>query len=325
MYTKSLTCIPTRIATIVAAALGIALSTLSSAQQIPVAVVAAPQRHPTPGVLGPNDLPLKEPVATLATKHNIVLPQNLPFVELTPIDLAQVIAEDLASPSQLREGVSRPMNFDLGMGQWFKTPDGGWLWALDVKAPGMFGVRLHLDNFALPDGAEMIVYDPQIPNNLPDPYRSRGLLDTGEFWAWTSWSDTARVEVYYPHAVGNDRFTNHFTIDQAIQMYRNPLTGAIGAYNDRELGCHNDLECFPNWTTFGRGVGMMSFVLNGSSFGCTGSLLNSGNGDLTPYFMTAHHCMNDNGGALASLQVYWLYEENGCGGAIRVPRKRPPQ
>ena len=147
------------------------------------------------------------------------------------------MAEDAANPGLLRQGVARPVEFDAGMGQWIPVPAGGWLWVLDVKAPGMYGVRLHFADFALPKDAEMIVYDPTIPNNLPAPYRMAGLLGTGEFWAWASWSNTARVEVYYPPQAEFQRLGQHFTIDQAVQMYRNPLTGQVEyAYGEARTG-----------------------------------------------------------------------------------------
>jgi hypothetical protein len=231
-------------------------------------------------------------------------------------DLAQVLAEDAADGTgRLREGVARGLEFHPAMGQLYDVPGGGWLWVVDIHAVGAFGVRAHFVDFNLPEGAKAIVYDPQIPGNLPSPYTGKGLLGTGEFWAWTSWSDVARVEVYYPREVGEARFGANFKLDQAVYMYRNPATGQVGVYDARELGCHNDLACNPNWVTNGAGVGLMSFVVNGSSFGCTGSMLNDSIGDLTPYFMTARHCMQDNGGALGSLQVYWFYQQGNCGGA----------
>ena len=92
----------------------------------------------------------------------------------------------------------------------------------------------------------------------------------------------------------------------------------------RELGCYNDIACYSNWVNSGLGIGLMSFVKNGGSYVCTGSMLNNTSSDFTPYFMTAHHCMEDNGGALNSLQVYWFYEEATCNGAVpslgSVPR-----
>ncbi|MBX3358172.1 MAG: hypothetical protein KF745_07070 [Phycisphaeraceae bacterium] len=281
----------------------------------------APVNQPGPaleGVAGPGDAPLKDAVAPLSTRLGVKLP-NIPVVNLDPVDVPRLVAEDAAEPTgRLREGVAVPFKFHPAMGDMHEVPGGGWLWVLDVHAPGSYGVRLHLADFSLPAGAEAIVYDPKIPDNLPSPYTGKGPDGTGEFWAWTSWSDTARIEVYYPKPIGDARFNDLFTIDQAIHMYRNPMTGQPGETGLRELGCHNDLTCFPNWVNVGGCVGRMSFVLNGSSFACSGAMMNNTSSDLTPYFMTARHCMQDNTGALNSLTVYWFYQRDGCTGSIPV-------
>jgi hypothetical protein len=276
------------------------------------------------GIAGPGDMPLKEQPRPLSEQLGVKLLLEVPMVDLPGINLAQVLTEDAAETSGLvRESVSVPLHFDPAMGRLYEVGQGGWLWVLDVRAPGSYGVRIHFTDFKLPEGGRAIVYDPQIPDNLPADYTGRGPLGSGEFWAWTSWSDTARVEVYLPPEVGAERVNQYFRIDQAMHIYRNPQTGQTG-YGSRELACHNDLECYPNWTQAGGGVGRMQFTIGSSGFSCSGAMLNNSGGDLAPYFMTARHCMQDNGQALNSLQVYWFFQRAGCGGAVpsmgSVPR-----
>lgn len=268
-----------------------------------------------PGVQGPADAPPKAAPMPLSAAMGVTLPRDMPVVEVPVIDLAPILAEDAADTTgRLREGVSIRVEFNPAMGRLLDVPGGGWLWVADVRAPGAFGVRVHFADFDLPEGASAIVYDPRIPDNLPSPYTGKGRLGDGEFWAWTSWSDSARVEVYYPPKIGNNRFVPHFRIDQVLHIYRDPAPAVAGIVN--ELSCHNDLECYPNWVQVGACVGQMQFVLNGSGYNCTGGMLSNPSGDLTPYFMTARHCMEDNTGALGSLQVYWFYQRSGCAGSI---------
>src|SRR5262249_50216169 len=169
-----------------------------------------------------------------------------PVLDVPLVDVAAIFAEDAAATTgRLREGVAVPLDFDPAMGLWLDVPGaaadgGGWLWVLDVRAQGAFGVRPHFKDFALPAGARAIVYDPRAADNLPAPYQDRGPLGRAEFWAWTCWRDTARVEVYFPRSVGEKRFGRCFTIDQAIRMYRDPDAGLAGMTN--ELPCHIDLE-----------------------------------------------------------------------------------
>src|SRR5262249_30348998 len=155
----------------------------------------------------------------------VTLPANISVIEVPPVHLAPVLAEDAAATTgAIREGVSVPLDFHPAMGDMLAVPPaadgtgGGWLWVVDVHAAGAYGVRVHFADFNLPKGAKAIVYDPRIPNNLPAPYTGRGRVDTGEFWAWTAWNDTARVEVFYPIGVGDARFAPNFTIDQALYI-----------------------------------------------------------------------------------------------------------
>ena len=255
---------------------------------------------------------------------------NIPVQPLEAIDLNPIIAVDAVATGALREGIIRDFpGFDLGMGTWFNTADGGWLWVLDVQAEGAFGVRVHFADFGLPAGARAIVYDPAIPENLPSPYSGTGpngpsAGNKGEFWAWTSWNNTARVEVYFPREVGDARFNTNFTIDKIGHMYRNPRNGQIGFSSETELPCHLDQNCYPNWTTVGDSVGRMAFARTDGFFNCSGSMLNNPSGDLAPFFLTALHCMRDQSVALNSLEVYWFYESNGCNGSVpalgSVPR-----
>ncbi len=283
------------------------------------------------GLAGPGAVAPKAQPQPLSTQFGINLNDlNIPVEQFPAIDLAPIIAEDTLATGALREGVLRDFpNFDPAMGTWLNTADGGWLWVMDVKLDGAFGVRLHLRDFALPLGAKAIVYDPTIPNNLPSPYEGTGPNQTAptrnsEFWAWTSWSNTARIEVYFPQEVGDARFNTHFTIDKVLNIYRNPRTGLPGFSAETELPCHLDQNCYPNWTTVGDSVGRMAFVRTDGGFVCSGSMLNNPAGDLTPFFLTALHCMKDQGVALNSLEVYWFYETNGCNGAVpalgSVPR-----
>jgi hypothetical protein len=283
------------------------------------------ERVPLAGVQGPADPAPKEPPQPFSARMGVVLPAAMPTIQAPPIDLARVLAEDAAATTgALREGVSVPLEFHPAMGDMLAVPEaagGGWLWVVDVRAPGAYGVRVHFAEFNLPKGAMAIVYDPRVPASLPAPYTERGRVGDGEFWAWTSWSDTARVEVYYPPAVGDERFRPCFVIDQALHIYRDPVLGVQETL--REFSCHNDLECYPNWVQVGACVGRMQFTLNGSGFACSGGMLNNTSSDLTPYFMTARHCMQDSTGALGSLQVYWFFQRSGCTGSIPLMSSCP--
>ncbi|MFO0831215.1 MAG: trypsin-like peptidase domain-containing protein [Phycisphaerales bacterium] len=300
-----------------------------------VGAASAQNQAPIPGasqggIAGQADAPPKEAPAPLSARFGVPLPGVIATEQMELLNLGAYAGQlDGPDGGPLYEGIQRAMpQFDLGMGEWHTVPadhGGGWLWVMDIKSPGAFAVRPHFSDFRLPAGAMAMVYDPLIPQNLPGVYTGQGPLDTGEFWAWTCWHETARIEVYFPPEAGDLRFGTTFTIDTIAHTYRNPATGAIGYFNDRELGCHNDVSCFTNWLTNAAGVGRMSWPTSPGFVGlCSGSMINNNSGDLTPYFLTARHCMQDVTTNLQNLEVYWFYQTPSCNGAVpslgSVPR-----
>jgi hypothetical protein len=58
--------------------------------------------------------------------------------------------------------------------------------------------------------------------------------------------------------------------------------------------CHFDIKCEPGWDDISRGVARMVFtdVSTATSYLCTGSLLNDTIYSVTPYFLSANHCID---------------------------------
>ena len=58
-------------------------------------------------------------------------------------------------------------------------------------------------------------------------------------------------------------------------------------------------------------VGRITFVSEGASYVCTGTMLNNSNNDRTPYFLTANHCIGTQAEA-RSIEAYWFYQTTSC-------------
>ncbi len=86
-----------------------------------------------------------------------------------------------------------------------------------------------------------------------------------------------------------------FRIDAIQHYYRDEFSVAAPADEDGPAphgsGCHNDVSCHPAWTSVSHSVARMNYVDGTGGHTCTGQLLAAQNGDLTPYFLTANHCI----------------------------------
>ncbi len=88
--------------------------------------------------------------------------------------------------------------------------------------------------------------------------------------------------------------------------------------------CHLDVTCYPEWSSSATGVARIFFETSeGGSGACSGTLLNNRRQDLTPYFLTAAHCVQTEEEA-RSVTAFWLYQTHTCNGELpdfqSVPR-----
>lgn len=78
--------------------------------------------------------------------------------------------------------------------------------------------------------------------------------------------------------------------------------------------CQVDVACRSDWMSTANGVARMLYSRpdTGSSYLCTGTLLNDRASSGTPYFLTANHCIADQASA-STLQTFWFYRASACG------------
>ena len=87
--------------------------------------------------------------------------------------------------------------------------------------------------------------------------------------------------------------------------------------------CHLDATCYPEWSSSATGVARILFETGAGSSFCSGTLLNNRRQDLTPYFLTAAHCVQIEEEA-RSVTAFWSYQTRTCNGDLpdfqSVPR-----
>ena len=86
--------------------------------------------------------------------------------------------------------------------------------------------------------------------------------------------------------------------------------------------CHLDATCYPEWSSSASGVALIAFETSEGSYACSGTLLNNRRQDLTPYFLTAAHCVQTEEEA-RSVTAFWLYQTQTCNGDLPDLRSVP--
>ena len=98
--------------------------------------------------------------------------------------------------------------------------------------------------------------------------------------------------------------------------------GTLTAQVETASDCHLDATCYPEWSETASSVALIIYERDGSTRICSGTLLNNQREDLTPYFLTAAHCVNTRETA-RSVTALWLYQTQTCNGEPPDIRSAP--
>ena len=289
---------------------------------------------------------LPESLVRAASKRAVVCPAPLgpargmaasATVGLPRIDLSRVTKESKDAGEAMGKGVERigvfqeiPQGIVLdgsaaSHGSWRVLEDGSFLWSMAIESPEARGQRVHFAELAMPEGAQVVVYNAGFPDEAYGPYT--GLVEGEEgLWAATCFSETVVVECAVPADVGRGGL--RVVIDKTAHIYADFASLQWGKAEPKALGdagwCNLDVACYPDWYDASLGVGGLGTIGNDGVLWCTGTLLvDSDPSTDVPYFLTANHCVSGQSRA-SNIEVYWLWQSPTCGGdpplVTEVPR-----
>lgn len=226
--------------------------------------------------------------------------KKTPPVEIMPgYDQAAIDAEDAINDQNKdqvwRFGYKYPTNFSLqNSGQWTTLPNGDRLWQLGISCPGALTVNLLIENFDLPDGAYLYLYDVDQTNRV-GAYTSRNNRTDGLLGTELVHGDEIIVEYYEPASVAGQ---GTITISDVVHGYRslNIIQNQLWEKALNSSGdCNIDVNC-PLGIGWEDQIRSVAMIVVGGSGVCTGALINNTCNDGTPYFLTANHCLGAGGG-----------------------------
>ena len=292
---------------------GVVLAALGLLAATPLLVAQTPQAFP---LAGPGAPATPKPVEVRAP--SAVFAPDLRAVDrivLPPLDVADLLAEDQATPRDdraLRYGVARELAVRPADGTWSLVGPNLFLWSLEITSPGALGIRARL-SLDLPGKAALFAWSPDAPDRVHGPYSGRGPFGGEPLWTPTSFGDTLRIEYLVSAPAPPDFGARPFVLDRIQHLYLDPLAQSAAPGPGDVGSCHNDATCHPAWSTTRNAVAGVGSI-QGDSLFCSGQLLNAQNGDLTPYLLTANHCIGSNAEA-QSAEIYWLYQSSTCNGS----------
>ncbi len=247
-----------------------------------------------------------------AGKASAALPPGLAAALPAPIEMAlpplgeAEKAAAAVNTSAPVVGVHRRLSAPAA-GAWEGMPYGRQLWRLALRSPGAEAFRIHFTDFAVGGGRVWIHDNRPGGPQVFGPYTGGGIYGDEDFWSDVIFSESVVIE-YEPAGPVTGMEAAPFRIGEIAHLWdglRPPV--------EQAASCHNDVTCFSEWADSAKGVARIVFEKEGSSFLCSGSLLQTRNRTGSPYFLTAAHCM-DNDTVARTVQAFWFYQTAACNG-----------
>lgn len=221
----------------------------------------------------------------------------------------------------LQVGVTRRLKDELVQSpalRWVAHSDGGRIARLVVASQDARALRVGLDVAALPAGAELRFASPTTPslvhavgaNEIANARR-----ESTTFWTPLTEGAQQVIEIYLPPGASPAAVslavesTSHIFATPSLGFKEAKALGASGSCN-RDVVCETPTTALTN---IKNAVAWMQYQSGGSSFICTGTLLNDGDvSTQVPYFYSARHCIGTQTEA-STLNTIWGYERATCG------------
>ena len=214
---------------------------------------------------------------------------------------------------------------------WTADADGQRTAAITFHAEGAISLRIAVEA-TLPPGASVQVFDGEgqprgsaftkadfnaSGNALPWlPSADLNAIGNEPVWLPSAEGDTITVQITLPSAKDVEALS--FTVTSVAHRFASIVPQA-----DPECSGHVDISCVGSQIArdIADAVGQITFEDSGSSYVCTGTLLNAGDTPVVfePYFLTANHCVATNTVA-ATVVVRWFWQTATCNGLTSDPR-----
>lgn len=239
------------------------------------------------------------------------------FVSLPPINREVLDREDALNDKfkeiPYRFGENIPVDLDINnSGEWITLANGDRVWRLGITAAGAVSLNFVFDQYHLPKGGKIFVYDTD-KAHLLGSFTSENANKENALGVGFIFSDRMIISYHEPAEVAGQGYLH---INNITHGYRNAFVDSEGLEKSgfgNSGACNVNVNC-PEGLPYDiqkRSVGLI--IGNGNI--CSGALINTTAEDNRPYFLTARHCL----GAVGTWVFYFNLETPDCTGQMPAP------
>jgi hypothetical protein len=222
-------------------------------------------------------------------------------------------------PYRIASNIPVSMNMQ-NSGTWTDLPDqSGRIWRLNITSPDAHALIVYYDQFYLPPGAKLFLYD-ESRKQILGAYTENNNPESGNFANEMIEGENLTLEYFEPTGtIGNAIIS----IEEIGYVYRGETTVNPDLPLYKSSGsCEVNINCTEgaNWQDEKKGVCKLLTKIGTSTYMCSGSLVNNTSGVCTPYVLTADHCSYDDVAGYATVAnmnqwvFYFHYEATSCSG-----------
>lgn len=235
-----------------------------------------------------------------------MLKQSVPVEQMVAVDTQRLLQEDQIFDSikdiPWRFGENIPVDLNpVNSGAWDVMPNDDRIWRLGISSPGAYTINLTFDQYRLPPGAELYVYNADRSmvlgaftdyNNQQDGYFATTLVQ----------GDRIFIEYYEP---ANVAFPGELNLELVTHAYRDPM--AFAKAFGHAGSCNLNVAC-PEAEGWDNQINSTVMLVSGSNGFCSGAMINNTSNDGTPYLLSANHCYANPG----TIIVWFNWQSTTC-------------
>lgn len=228
----------------------------------------------------------------LSLKYPILKAQSaIPAERMPDFDIDYFRTEDSIEQAEgdipFRFGAPFDVDYNLGnSGMWEELSNGDRLWRLQIESPGAYTLNLIYDDFWLPEGANLYIYNKSL-DYIIGAFTNANNKDHGMFATQPVKGDHCILEYYEPANVNGQ---GRISISRVVHGYKDIFKFFQAGFGSSG-SCNVNVNCpeGDDWKKESRSVAMV--LLGSGTRWCSGALINNERYDATPYFLTADHCL----------------------------------
>ncbi len=211
---------------------------------------------------------------------------QLPVVEMAPVNNLDLLRQEAQSKNEFKnQKFAKSFEVDISpenSGIW-DLAEGMRIWRVAIRSKGAYSLNILFDRAILPTGASIFIYSPD-HQILRGAFNANNEQTSGMLPIYPLPGDEIIVEYNEPLTVST---SGELHISNVNHGYKN----AIGTRPLGEAGtCNMDVYCQGAASMIKEKQAVVQLVISGTDL-CTGTFVNNGNRDKTPYLITAGHCI----------------------------------